>query len=126
MLRLVLLICLVIPLVSVAQIRVLTYNIRNSHAQDGVNSWNKRKATLAALIKKIDPDILGTQEVLPDQLKYLNSTLAGYISFGAGRNNGKHAGEHSAIFYKSDKYEQVEGGNFWLSQTPGVPGSKSW
>ncbi|HLP52107.1 MAG TPA: endonuclease/exonuclease/phosphatase family protein, partial [Chitinophagales bacterium] len=46
--------------------------------------------------------------------------------FGAGRNNGKHAGEHSAIFYKSDKYEQVEGGNFWLSQTPGVPGSKSW
>lgn len=109
-----------------AQTRVMTYNIRNSHAADGVNKWNKRKQTLANLVLKVNPDVLGTQEVLIDQLMHLKNVLKEYNSFGAGRNNGKHSGEHSAIFYKRDKYELVDGGNFWLSETPGKPGSKSW
>lgn len=109
-----------------AQITVATYNIRNSNAQDGPNSWEKRRDTLAALVRKINPDILGTQEVLKDQLKYLTATFSNYGVYGAGRNNGKHAGEHSALFYKKDKFEFIMGGNFWLSLTPDKPGSKSW
>lgn len=108
------------------QTRVMTYNIRNSHAADGVNKWQKRKAALFALIKKVNPDILGTQEVLPDQLKDLKSTLKEYDAFGVGRNNGKHSGEHSVVFYRKDKFEFLKGGNFWLSETPAIPGSKSW
>ena len=105
----------------------MTYNIRNSNGDRGtVNDWNKRKGNLAALIRKVDPDILGTQEVLRNQLKDLKKMLNDYECFGVGRNNGKHAGEHSALFFKKEKYEQVLGGNFWLSETPGVPGSKSW
>jgi endonuclease/exonuclease/phosphatase family metal-dependent hydrolase len=109
-----------------AQTRVMTYNIRNSHAADGVNAWDKRKESFVAVIRKVNPDILGTQEVLPDQLKYLKSTLNDYESFGVGRNDGKHKGEHSALFFKKEKYQKIQGGNFWLSETPGVPGSKSW
>lgn len=109
-----------------SQVSVMTYNIRNSNAKDGVNKWSKRKQTLANLVLKRDPDILGTQEVLFDQLKDLKKMLPAYDVFGAGRNNGKHAGEHSAIFYKRDRYEWITGGNFWLSETPSVPGSKSW
>ncbi len=109
-----------------AQTKVMTYNIRNSHAADGVNAWDKRKDKLAALIKKVDPDILGTQEVIYNQLKDLNARLKDYKSFGVGRDNGKHKGEHSAIFFKTDKYTQLDGGNFWLSKTPAIPGSKSW
>jgi endonuclease/exonuclease/phosphatase family metal-dependent hydrolase len=109
-----------------AQTRVMTYNIRNSHAADGVNKWDKRKASLIALIRKVNPDILGTQEVLFDQLKDLKGALKQYAVFGVGRNNGKHAGEHSPVFYKIDKYDFIRGGNFWLSQTPAVAGSKSW
>lgn len=109
-----------------AQTKVMTYNIRNSHANDGVNKWSKRKATLAGLIKKVDPDVLGTQEVIYNQLKDLQKALPAYQSWGVGRNNGKHAGEHSAIFFKKDKYELLTGGNFWLSETPTVPGSKGW
>lgn len=109
-----------------AQLTVATYNIRNSNAADGPNNWELRRDTLVALVKQINPDILGTQEVLNDQLKYLTATLTGYTAYGAGRNNGRHAGEHSAIFFKKDKYELVKGGNFWLSLTPKRPGSKSW
>ncbi|MCX6200399.1 MAG: endonuclease/exonuclease/phosphatase family protein [Bacteroidetes bacterium] len=109
-----------------AQINVMTYNIRNSHAADGVNKWNKRKQSLANVVLKMSPDILSTQEVLENQRKDLIKMLPAYDVFGVGRNNGKHAGEHSAIFYKREKYEIITGGNFWLSETPNLPGSKSW
>ncbi len=111
---------------TTAQVRVMSYNIRNSNANDGVNKWSKRKQALAKVILNTDPDILGTQEVLEDQRRDLKKLLPAYDVFGAGRNNGKHAGEHCAIFYRREKYELVTGGNFWLSQTPDKPGSKSW
>lgn len=111
---------------SQAQTTVMTYNIRNSHANDGVNKWSKRRESFVALIRKVNPDILGTQEVLIDQLKYLKKSLNDYDSWGVGRNDGKHKGEHSVIFFRKEKYEQVKGGNFWLSETPDIPGSKSW
>lgn len=111
---------------SVAQMVVMTYNIRNSNAPDGENKWNLRKEKLIALIKKANPDILGTQEVLPKQRKDLKKALPEYHVDGAGRNNGKHAGEHSCIFFKQEQYERIASGNFWLSETPDVPGSKSW
>ena len=110
-----------------AQTKVMTYNIRNSNADKGTaNAWNKRKGNLVGLIRKVNPDILGTQEVLLDQLKYLKKSLNDYESFGVGRNDGKHKGEHSALFFKKDKYEELQGGNFWLSENPQIPGSKSW
>jgi endonuclease/exonuclease/phosphatase family metal-dependent hydrolase len=124
--NLLLILLFIISVDASAQTKVMTYNIRNSHALDGENAWPKRRDKLVALIRKVNPDILGTQEVIIDQLKYLKSSLSDYVSFGAGRNNGKHAGEHSAIFFRKEKYERIQGGNFWLSETPQVPGSKSW
>lgn len=60
------------------------------------------------------------------QLRYLKNTLNDYQQEGVGRNNGKHKGEHSAIFFRKSKYVLVQKGDFWLSETPGIPGSKSW
>ena len=77
----------------------MTYNIRNSNAADGPNKWKFRKEKVVTLIKNVNPDVLGTQEVLFDQYKDLQHMLTDYSVFGVGRNNGKHAGEHSCIFY---------------------------
>lgn len=104
----------------------MSYNIRNSNAADGPNKWKYRKEHVSDLIKQVDPDVLGTQEVLLDQYNDLKKRLPSYSVYGAGRNNGKHAGEHSCIFYKTEKYKLLHGGNFWLSETPTKPGSKSW
>lgn len=117
---------LFIQISTFAQTKAMTYNIRNSNANDGVNRWSLRRDNLVSLIKKVDPDVLGTQEVLLNQLTYLKKSLSDYESFGVGRNDGKHKGEHSALFYKKGKYELLKGGNFWLSETPQIPGSKSW
>lgn len=69
-------------------------------------------------------DIFGTQEALRDQLNDV-AELNEFAFLGAGRDDGKEAGEHSAIFYRKDRFNVLQSGNFWLSETPDKPG-KGW
>jgi endonuclease/exonuclease/phosphatase family metal-dependent hydrolase len=48
-------------------LRVMTFNIRNSGANDGANRWAHRRDLWAATVRAFDPHLLGVQEVLPDQ-----------------------------------------------------------
>ncbi|RAV27746.1 endonuclease/exonuclease/phosphatase family protein [Sinomicrobium soli] len=105
-------------------IRVASYNLRMDTARDSLNAWNYRKENVRGLIRYHDFDIIGTQEGFLHQLKDLLE-LQEYDYSGAGRDDGKEAGEHSAIFYKKDRFEKEDSGDFWLSETPDVPG-KGW
>jgi len=109
-----------------ATIKVMSYNIRYGTANDGENHWNKRKTFLIDSIKAINPDLLGTQETLAFQRDYLEKELAGYSSFGAGRDDGKLKGEMAALYYRNDRFEKLDGGHFWLSATPEKVGSRGW
>lgn len=77
-------------------------------------------------ISAFGPDLLGTQETLRDQRDFVLSKLAGYESFGVGRDDGKDAGEMAALFYRTSRFEKLAGGHFWLSETPDKVGSKGW
>jgi endonuclease/exonuclease/phosphatase family metal-dependent hydrolase len=104
---------------------VMSYNIRYANKQDGPNVWKKRKDSVAALVLKYHPEILGTQEVLSKQLKDLQKKLKHYGVEGVGRDDGKTKGEYSAIFYNKDSFERVDGNTFWLSDSITKP-SKGW
>lgn len=103
---------------------VATYNLRYDNKNDGVNAWPNRKENVKALIKFHDFDLFGTQEGLHNQLNDI-AELKEFAFLGAGRDDGKEAGEHSAIFYKKDRFNVLQSGNFWLSETPDKPG-KGW
>jgi endonuclease/exonuclease/phosphatase family metal-dependent hydrolase len=107
-------------------LRVMTFNIRYGTADDGDNSWDKRKELLLATIRTFDPDLLGTQEVLAMQADFLAEHLKGYTLVGVGRDDGKRRGEFSSLLYKTARFEPIDSGTFWLSETPEKPGSKSW
>lgn len=111
---------------SAPTVRVMSYNVRVGTAPDGVNAWDNRKAFLAATIRAFHPDLLGTQETLGFQRDYLADQLPGYAHLGVGRDDGKEAGEMMALYYRSDRFEELDSGNFWLSPTPDKPGSKGW
>jgi endonuclease/exonuclease/phosphatase family metal-dependent hydrolase len=70
----------------------------------------------------MSPDIFGTQEVLWEQLQDMKNALDGYDYIGIGRDDGERGGEHEAIFYKKDKLQLLNHGDFWLSETPEKPG----
>lgn len=107
-------------------LRVMTFNVRNSGADDGENSWPHRRDYLIEVIREFSPDLLGTQEVLPDQVDFLAARLDDYTLVGVGRDDGKRRGEFSAALFKKGRFEALDSGTFWLSETPEVPGSKSW
>ena len=104
------------------QFTIGTYNLRYDNPQDTGNLWINRAPVIAALIRFHDFDIFGTQEGYKNQLDDITHALPQYIYYGVGRNDGKDAGEHSAIFYKKDEFKLLNKGDFWLSQTPGKPG----
>ncbi|QDT37138.1 endonuclease/exonuclease/phosphatase family protein [Stratiformator vulcanicus] len=104
----------------------VSFNIRVGAARDGENSWKFRKDNLVKSIKTLSPDLLGTQETLPFQRDFLAQQLPEYSVFGVGREDGREKGEIMAIFWRTERFEKLDGGHFWLSETPEDAGSKSW
>jgi endonuclease/exonuclease/phosphatase family metal-dependent hydrolase len=104
----------------------MTFNIRVGLAPDGPDAWPHRADQLSALIREVDPDVLGLQEALRFQLDEIESALSGYTEIGVGRDDGREAGEYSAILYRNDRLTMLDHGTFWLSDTPSVPGSMTW
>lgn len=107
-----------------ATFNVGTYNIRQLNGGDDKagNGWERREPVMAKLIRFHGFDIFGTQEGFKSQLEQLKADLPGYDYIGIGRDDGKEAGEHSAIFYRTDMFDLVKHGDFWLSEHPDRPG----
>jgi endonuclease/exonuclease/phosphatase family metal-dependent hydrolase len=113
------------PLVNAQRaITVASYNLRLDIASDGINAWPNRKTMVKNLIQFHEFEIVGTQEGFHHQLDYLLK-LPEFASSGVGREDGKKAGEHSAILYKTNRFKLLDNGNFWLSETPDKP-SLGW
>lgn len=104
-----------------------TYNLRYDNKNDSVNGngWEQRAPIVSALIRFHNFDILGTQEGLKNQLDDISSAIPEYARYGIGRDDGIDKGEHSEIFYKTDKFKLLNKGDFWLSETPDKP-SLGW
>ncbi|MEK6480689.1 endonuclease/exonuclease/phosphatase family protein [Catalinimonas sp. 4WD22] len=97
---------------------VMSFNIRYDNPGDSAHAWPYRKEMVASTIKFHEADLLGLQEALEHQVKYLDSALAEMDWVGVGRDNGKSQGEFSPVFYNRDKFELTDWGTFWLSETP--------
>lgn len=115
---------------SHTEIKVASYNIRlsaNGRADRGTpNTWKDRKEDLLALIRKLDLDVFGLQEVCPDQARYFRENLAEYEFVGEHRNADRVTGEASPVCYRKSRFDALKKGTFWLSQTPDTPGLKGW
>ena len=108
------------------QLVVMTMNMRYDNPEDGENNWRFRRERVGELIRSQQVDLLGTQEVLSNQYDDLQTLLPGYASVGVGREDGARAGEFNAIFYRTERFELLDSGTFWLSEMPEVAGSKGW
>jgi endonuclease/exonuclease/phosphatase family metal-dependent hydrolase len=113
-----------------SSIQVMTYNIRFANPGDGIHDWDHRRPLATSLIRFHQVDLLGVQEALRKQLDDLVADMPEYDWFGVCRTDGTTTpdpdGEFSAILYRKDRFERLDGGTFWLSETPYHPGSKGW
>jgi endonuclease/exonuclease/phosphatase family metal-dependent hydrolase len=109
-----------------SDLRVMTFNLRVPFILDANNHWAFRKKNVIKTIAAATPDVLGVQECVAEQADYLREQLPAYGFRGVGRGDGRRQGEFAAILYRRDKFTEIDHGYFWLSETPDVPGSKSW
>jgi len=106
-------------------LRVMTFNVRLPMASDGPERWEARRDLFVKTIREQHPDVFGTQELYKEQGDYVVAKLPEYKWFGMGRKGGD-GDEHMGVFYRTDELRVLDSGNFWLSDTPDVPGSDTW
>ena len=110
---------------------IMSANIRRREKFIGFNStywtfdvgnhrWYKRAKYYLANIEAVKPDILGAQEVQPGQYEFLTEHLEGYGSIVGYRDEKGSRSESCPIFYSEARFELLESGTFWLSDTPDV------
>jgi endonuclease/exonuclease/phosphatase family metal-dependent hydrolase len=109
-------------------LKVMTFNIRYGLADDGPNRWDQRKPLLLARIQAFEPDLLGLQECRADeQAAFIQASLPEHGFFGVPRGGGgSPALEMAPVLWRTTAFERLQSGCFWLSETPDVPGSRSW
>lgn len=96
------------------------------------NYWNVRKAGIYAFFNTQSPDIIGTQECeYRQRVNILDNTNGVYSAYGRGTKYGRQSSSSmyntdssNAIFYKTDKFDVLDYGTFWLSYDPSTAGSK--
>ncbi len=118
-LRIALFLSLCFPWLAAGQSATLmSYNIRYDNPNDGADAWSQRQEDLVALIEYYHPDILGIQEGLHHQVAAIAEQTSHYAWIGVGRDDGRKAGEYTAIFYDTTSWEVLHSETFWLSDRP--------
>lgn len=107
-------------------VRWATFNIRMDTPMDSLNGWPYRRDRACQWIKDNAIDVFGAQEVLNNQFEDIKDRLEGYAGVGVGRDDGQKRGEYAAIFYRTDKFDLLDSGTFWLSEYPDSVGRKGW
>lgn len=108
--------------------KLLCYNIFYQDVDD-------RQENIQDLLIKQAADVLLLQEVSVSWIPYVQSFMAenGYSYYGYGRHGGElsdpevgSGDQFVPILWKTDKYDLVESGHFWLSSTPDEVKSAAW
>ncbi|MBR3817737.1 MAG: endonuclease/exonuclease/phosphatase family protein [Clostridia bacterium] len=107
--------------VSFQNIKTMSFNLKISG--EGLQANDLRLPRSVKMIEKHFPDSFGVQEADKWWTDSLEEALPQYARVGTYRDDGISLGESCSIFYLKDKYELIDSGDFWLSETPDTP---SW
>lgn len=114
-----------IPEKSEEATRVMSFNVRCKN--DGIQTITNRSKVAIEVVKQYAPDSFGVQECTPRWKRIFAANLDGkYACVGAARDFYGPFTEYSSIYYLKDKYNLIDSGTFWLSETPEKRWTKSF
>lgn len=101
------------------KLKVISFNIRCCDDKNG-NSVAERAPRLNAVIRPYDADLIGFQEYTPLWEEHIEKYFGDrYEIFNKYRTDTGHI-ESAPMLWKKDKFECINKGCFWLSNTPEV------
>ncbi len=114
-----------IPEKAEGTVRVMSYNVRCMSDPEG--SINNRSKLVTAVLEGYAPDSFGVQEANSKWMNILEKNLGDkYAYVGEPRDFLGPFSEYSAVFYLKDKFNLLDSGTFWLSETPDKKNTKSF
>ena len=111
------------PVSDSLDVKVMSYNVYIAGV--GKKSPENRGELVIKTIRGEMPDSFGLQEADIAWVNRVSEGMPEYAWAGVGRDDGAEGGEFSPVFYLKDKYNLIDSGTFWLSETPDTP-SKGW
>ena len=101
-------------------LRLLQFNIQTENGN--ATPFIIRSEMYRKLVEELKPDVVGMEEVTTNWRAWLDEYVFNdsYAGVGEPRSAG---GEANPIYYRKDKFELVDSGTFWLSDTPDKVGS---
>ena len=101
-------------------------NVRAAMACDATpNRWDERAPRIVEIAERNGFDVIGLQEAEECWCAKLAELLPGWRYYYQGREkDGK--GESASLIWDGSRFELLDKGTFWLSDTPDVVGSVTW
>ena len=104
--------------------KVVSFNIRSASDPNG-HSFDERAPRMKKVIDRIDPDLIGFQEVVPGWMKHIPEDYGKKYEIFHKYRCETFDIEGCTILWKKDLFECIEKGYFWLSDTPNIV-SRGW
>ncbi len=117
---------------SETTLNIMTYNVLCSFCNATYEPWEDRLPHFTDIFTRHEVDIVGTQELFTadevNEILALNPNFEAlyYIDDPDDGLGYLEAYPDEAILYRTDRFEVIEHGNYWLSETPDVPWAGGW
>ena len=114
-----------------ATLTVMTFNVLCFFCNDvEYDPWEDRLGYFTDIFQRHDPDLIGLQELLffKGELEPILEQNPAYSALYFKDETQDLFKEYAdaAILYRTDRFEVVQNGCYWLSETPDVPLSGGW
>ncbi len=101
-------------------LRIMSFNLRYNDDKSG--KVRDRSEIVTAILRQYSPDSFGTQEATGKWMDILIEKLGDiYDCVAVARDTQGYKSERNAVFYRKDKYNLIDSGTIWLSETPEIP-----
>jgi endonuclease/exonuclease/phosphatase family metal-dependent hydrolase len=105
---------------------VCSFYTGNDFDKRSTELWEERRSTIESIVGAHNFDIVAMQEVNFDRFISLKEVLPDYHSVIGDGEERTDIEELAPIFFHADKFLLLSKSQFWLSETPDLPGSKNW
>ncbi|MFA9563588.1 MAG: endonuclease/exonuclease/phosphatase family protein [Acidimicrobiales bacterium] len=105
-------------------LRIATFNARNSLGSEWDHLWWRRRPVLLDAIRRLDADVIGLQEAHEWQTRWLARKLGpGWSHVGVGRTRGGWLGEQVPLFWRRSRVTVRDSTTRWFGDHPTRPGT---
>lgn len=107
---------------------VMTFNVLCSFCGGGeYDPWGERLVYFRDMFERHEPDLIGLQELaFEDEVNQLLELRPGYAAVYYRVEESGYAYPDAALLYRTDRFEELGRGVYWLSPTPDVPSSRGF